>query len=147
MQRRKKNNNFTNFTFSIFFVIYKREEVEIRHKKSWYDKEQFLYLTSTQIVLFYEVHIQQVSGPPVTSKVNKHNIRFPRDEEGDFDIKNGKYETNDQPKKSTFKYEQEGRFCLGVARIEIKNGMITGKRCPIFDYSGVKIVTINDYKK
>ena len=27
----------------------------------------------------------------------------------------GVYEMNNQPKKSTFKYEQEGRFCLGVA--------------------------------
>ena len=36
-----------------------------------------------------------------------------------------------QTKKSTFKYEQEGRFCLGVAKIESKDGTITGKRCPV----------------
>ena len=108
----------THLTFSIFFVIYKREEVEIRHKTSWYDKEQFPYLTSTQIVFSDEVHIQQVSGPTVTSKVNKHNIWFPRDEERNFDIKNGKYETNDQPKKATFEYEQEGSFCIDVSNIQ-----------------------------
>ena len=78
------------------------EEVVIRHELSLYDKEQLPYLTSTQIVFFGEVHIQQVSGPPVTSKVNKHNIRFPRDEEGNIDIKNGKYDANNQPKSSTF---------------------------------------------
>ena len=72
--------------------------MEIRHEPSWYDKEQITYLTSTQLVFFDEVHIQQVSGPPVTSKVNKHNIRFPRDEEGNIDVKNGEYDTNDQPK-------------------------------------------------
>ena len=83
----------------------------------------------------------------MTSKVNKHNIRFPRDEEGNIDVKNGEYDTNNQPKKATFKYEQEGRFCLGVAKIESKNGTITGKRCPVFDYSGGKIVTIDAYKK
>ena len=77
----------------------------------------------------------------MTRKVNKHNIRSPRDEEGNIDVKNGKYDTNNQPKKATFKYEQEGRFCLGVANIEIENGTITGKRCPVFDYSGEKIVT------
>ena len=64
----------------------------------------------------------------MTSKVNEHNIRFPRDEEGNVDVKNGQYGTNNQPEKSTFKYEQEGRFCLGVAKIESKNGAITGKR-------------------
>ena len=93
-------------------------------------------MTSTQLVFFGEVHIQQVSGPPVTGKVNEHNIRFPRDEEGNVDVKNGLYGTNNQPKKSTFKYEQEGRFCLGEAKIESKNGKITGKRCPFFNYTG-----------
>ena len=83
----------------------------------------------------------------MTSKVNKHTIRFPRYEEGNIDVKNGEYDTNDQPKNSTFKYEQEGRFCLGVAKIEGKNGTITGKRCPVFNYSGKKIVTIDARKK
>ena len=83
----------------------------------------------------------------MTSKVKKHNIWFPRDEERNFDIKNGKYETNDQPKKATFKYEQEGRLCLGVSNIKSKNGKITGKQCPVFDYSGKKIVIIDAYKK
>ena len=83
----------------------------------------------------------------MTSKLNEHNIRFPRDEEGNIDVKNGKYDTNNQPKKATFKYKQEGRFCLGVAKIEGKNGTITGKRFPVFDYSDKKIVTIDAYKK
>ena len=76
-------------------------------------------MTFTQIVFFDEAHIQQVSGPPVISKLNEHNIRFPIDEEGNIDVKNGKYDTDNQPKKSTFKYEQEGGFCLGVAKIGI----------------------------
>ena len=71
-----KDNKLTHFTFYILFVILKREEVEIRNEPSWYDKEQLTSLTSTQIVFFDEVHIQQVSGPPMTSKLNKHNIRF-----------------------------------------------------------------------
>ena len=72
----------------------------------------------------------------MTSKVNKHNIRFPRDEEGNIDVKTDKYDTKNQPKKATFKYEQEGIFCLGVAKIESKNGTITGKRCPVFIIQG-----------
>ena len=121
--------------------------MEIRHELPLYNKEQLPYLTSTQIVFFDEVHIQQVSRPPVTSKVNECNIWFPRDEEGSIDVKNGKYDTNNQPKKSTFKYEQEERFCLGVANIESNNRMTTGKGCPVFDYLGKKIVTIDAYRK
>ena len=78
------------------FVVYKREELEVRHEPSWYDKEQLPYLKSTQLVLFDEVHIQQVSGPPMTSMFNKHNIRFPRYEEGKIDVKTGKYDTDNQ---------------------------------------------------
>ena len=63
------------------------------------NKEQLLSLTSTQLVFFDEVHVQQVSGPPVTSKVNEHNIQFPRDEEGNIDVKNGEYDTKNQPKR------------------------------------------------
>ena len=123
------------------------EEVEIRHEPSWYDKEQLPSLTSTQLVFFDEVHIQQVSGPPVTSKVNEHNIQFPIYEEGNIDVKNNKYDTKNQTKNVTFKYGQEGRFCIGVANIESKNGNITGKRCTFSYYSGGKILTIDVYKK
>ena len=137
----------TNFTFYILFVIYKRGEVEIRHEPSWYYKEQLPSMKSTQLVLFNEVHVQQVSRPPVTSKVKEHKIRFPRDEEGNIGVKNGEYDTNNQPKKATFKYEQEGRFCLGAAKIESKNGTITGKQCPVLYCIGKKIVKIDGYQK
>ena len=117
-----KYSSLTHFTFSVLFVIYKREEVEIRHEPSWYKKEQLPSLKSNQLIFFGEVHIQQVSGPPVTSKVNEHNIWFPRDEEGNIYVKNGKYDTKNQPKKATFKYEQEGRLCLGVSRLKVIMG-------------------------
>ena len=110
--------------------------MEIRHEPSWYDKEQLPYLTFTQLVFLDEVHTQQVSVPPVTSNVNKQNIQFERDEEGKIDVKTSKYYTNNQPKNSTFKYEQEGRFCLGVSKIKSKNGKITGKGCPFFIFQG-----------
>ena len=84
--------------------------MEISNEPSWYDEEAFSSLTSTQIVFFNEVHIQQISGTPVEIKVNEYNIRFPRDEEGNIGVKNSKYDTNNQSKKATFKYEQEGRL-------------------------------------
>ena len=93
MQQQKRNkvnedNSLTHFTFSVLFIFYKREEVEIRHEPSWYDKEQLPSLTSTQLVFFGEIQVQNICGPLVTNKVNEHNIRFPRDEEGNVDVKN-----------------------------------------------------------
>ena len=61
-------------------------------------------------------------------------------------MKRGVYDTNNQPKRATFKYEQEGKFCLGVAKVESEDGTITGKRCRVFDYTDKKIVTIDAYK-
>ena len=91
-------------------------------------KNSFRVWHQPSLVFFYEIHVQQVYEPPVTSKVNEHNIWFPIDEKGNVDVKNGLYWTKNQSKKATFKYEQEGRFCLGVSKIESKNGTITGKR-------------------
>ena len=73
---------------------------------------------------------------------------FPRDEEGNADVGKGIYNAKNQLKWSTFKYGQEGNFFLGVAKVESnENGKITGKRCPVFDYTGKKIITIDAYKK
>ena len=62
-------------------------------------------------------------------------------------MERGVYNTNNQPKREAFKYEQEGRFCLGVAKEEGQDGKIIGKRCPVFDYTEKKIIMINAYNK
>ena len=62
-------------------------------------------------------------------------------------MKRGVYETKNQPKKSTFKYKQEVWFCLGVTKLESKDGTITGNRCPVLDYTENKFITIYAYKK
>ena len=122
--------------------------MEIRHIASCCDKNQLPSLTSTQLVFFDDVHVKQVIRPPTTSWVNDYNVYFPRNEEGKVDVVRGVYETNNQTKKATFKYEQEGRLCLRMAKVEIKeDGTRTGKRCPVFDYTEKKIVTIDAYKK
>ena len=109
--------------------------MEIRHVPYCYDKKQLPSLAPTQLVFFDEVHVKQVCGPPSTSQVNECNVLFPRNEERKVDVEIGVYETNNQTKRATFKYEQEGRFCLGVAKVESKDGTIIGKRCPVFDYT------------
>ena len=62
-------------------------------------------------------------------------------------MERGVYNTNNQPKRATFKYEQERRLCLGVAEVEGQDRKIIGKRCPVFDYTEKKIFTISAYKK
>ena len=121
--------------------------MEIRHVPSCYDKTPLPSLTSTQLVLFDEVHVKQVCGLPSTSHSNECNIVFPINEEVKVDVETVVYNTNNQPKKATFKYKQEGLFCLGVAKVESQDGTIIGKRCPVFDYNEKKIVTISAYKK
>ena len=114
---RNKDKNSTYFTFSILFSEYKREEVEIRHVPYCYNKYQLPSLTSTKLVFFDEFHVKQVFGPPSTSWSNECNILFPRNEEGGVDVERGVYDTNNQPKRASLKYEQEGRFYLGVAKV------------------------------
>ena len=78
---------------------------------------------------------------------NECNIVFPRNEDGEVDVERGVYNTNNKPKRATSKYEQEGRLCLGVAKVESQYGTIIGKRCPVLDYTKKKIFMINAYKK
>ena len=59
----------------------------------------------------------------------------------------GVSDTNNQPKRENCKYEQEGRFCLGVAKVESQDRKMIGKRCPVFDYTEKKIVTIDALQK
>ena len=58
------------------------EEVEIRHVPSCYDKTQLPSLTSTQLVLFDEVHVKEICVPPTTSRVNGRNIVFQETKKG-----------------------------------------------------------------
>ena len=45
-----------------------------------------------------------------------------------MDVGRGVYYTNNRPKRENFKYEQEGIFCIGVAKVESKKyETMTGK--------------------
>ena len=62
-------------------------------------------------------------------------------------MERGVYDTNNQTNRASFKYKQEGRFCIGVAKVESQDGTIIGKRCSVFDYTEKKLFTIDAYKK
>ena len=52
-------------------------------------------------------------------------------------MERGVYETNNQPKMATFKYDQDGPFCIHVSKVENKEyGTKTGKLCSLFDHTG-----------
>ena len=53
----------------------------------------------------------------VVTMGQKSTVLFPIDEEGKVDVERGVYDPNTQPKRATFKHEQEERFCLGVAKV------------------------------
>ena len=88
-----------------------------------------------RLYFFYGTHIQKTCGLPTTSRPNKYNVSFPRDKDVKVDVKNGIYYMKNQLKKAMFKYDREGRLCLGITRVGILDGNITDNPCPVFDYT------------
>ena len=62
-------------------------------------------------------------------------------------MERGFYDTKNKPKRESFKYKQEGRFYLGVAKAENQDGTIIDKRCLVSDDMDKKIVTIDALQK
>ena len=81
--------------------------------------------------------MKKVSRPPTTSRVNDYNVLSPKYEKGKVDLERGVYDMKNQQNKATFKYDQEGQFFLGVAKVESKEDeTITGESCTVFNYTG-----------
>ena len=120
----------------------------IRHVPSCYNKNKLPSLISTQLVFLDKFHIKHVRRSPTTSQLNEYKFLFPSDEEGKVDVERGVNDTNNQLKRETIKYEQKGRLCIGVAKVESKyDGTITGHCCMVFDCTGKKMSIIYAYKK
>jgi hypothetical protein len=101
-------------------------------------------ISKTQLVFWDETHISQEGGLPSRTG---YCIRFPRDHNGKLclDI-NDEQPTmyNDVPEKLTFKYGKEIRFCLGVAAVQIQEGVIKGVKRKSFSYTGTTLVTLRN---
>ena len=101
----------------------------------------------SQIVFWDETHIAQEGGMPSRTGVS---IRFPRDGNGQLTIdinEDNPVTYNDEPKKQTYKYSQEARFCLGVGIISTGEGCIKGIKAKSFSYTGQTLVTIKNWNK
>jgi len=94
-------------------------------------------LTSTfpQLNFLLDLHIQL-------------QIRFPRDADGKYSPVSPTNQTliySDKLAAPTFKYAQQGRFCLGVASVELMDGTITGRK-KVYDYTGQRLVSVKEYE-
>ncbi len=96
-----------------------------------FDKGKLTPLSLKQIAFWDETHKKCILGD-----VGGHGlqIRYKRGADGMVDKENGTLA--DQTHQVKAKYENEVRFCIGVANID---GV--GTRLPAFSYTGKKVVT------
>ena len=99
-------------------------------------KKSTSYFGINPVCIFDETRVHKISCPLETSHINEYNDSFPRDKDSKLYVENSIYDMNNQPKQSMFKYDKEGIFCLGIAKVEILDGKITGKLCAVFYFMG-----------
>ena len=108
----------------------------------WYDPDLLPKIDDAQLVWYDEMHIKQKVGLNIHADLQ---IRFPRNANGDYDSTSSSIAA--PAYQAIFKYSQEARFCLGVAKIKQNNGTVKGVRSKVFDYSSKKIISIKEYDK
>ena len=80
---------------------------------TYFNPDKLPKIDDTQVVWFNDMHMKQKAG------LNMHanmQIRFKKDSEGRFDDEKGTLAP--AASSPTFKYSQEARFCLGVAKVK-----------------------------
>ena len=63
-----------------------------------------------------------------------------------LDIENLIYRDS-RPTNMKVKYEREFRFCLGVAMVKKLNGVVEGRRCDPYNYTGRTINTESKWQQ
>jgi hypothetical protein len=121
---------------------------------SWLDvnklKQMEKVFDIAQVVHFDEVHKKQVIG---LSTFSGEQIRFERDADGNL-LHPSDFEKevvlNEELMRTDVKFEKEGRFTFGVAKVKILNpdGSVTveGRRCHVYDYSSKNMVNMGEWK-
>ena len=107
-----------------------------------FNKAKMTALSRHQIVWWDESH--QVCKLATDGNAKKEQIRFKRDPTTGKLAKDG--QLRDPHKELRVKYEKEVRLGLGCASTKNGDGLVEGKRCRAFDYSGKIILSIKDYK-
>ena len=104
-------------------------------------------LEISQIVWWDETHRKCLIGGISSSR--DFILKFKRNVEGKLDLEKSEYST-DECRKLDYKFEQEGRFGLGCALVEVKphdgSWLERREKCPMFDYSARTLLSIKDYE-
>jgi len=87
-------------------------------------------LSDTSIAFYDEIHIPTKHG-----YLKKTQVRFPQSESGKLDLTGGG-QYRDIQDRPVAKYTDEARMMYGVAKVELKDGTVVGRRSRIFDYTG-----------
>ena len=82
-----------------------------------YDPLHLPSITCEQIVWYDEMHIEQEGGANTN---DGYQVRFHRDENGKYSPSSPRLAPNNM--KTTFKYPEQARFCLGVCKVKLDNG-------------------------
>ena len=120
-KRQKNVKTKTHYNLSILFGLHKRGEVEIRHIPSCYEQINFL-LWHKPSLYFYETHIQLISDPTKTIRLNEYNVLFPRDKYGKVDVKNGICDMNNQQKKQHLSMRGKEAYVFAYQRLKVWTG-------------------------
>ena len=111
-----------------------------------FNSSQIYHLALHQVVWWDEVHRKCLIGDSRDGATE--SVIFPQNEDGVYDA-TGTY--SDEQKNSGYvvqvKYENEGRWCAGVAMRLTANGVEEGVRADAFDYTGKRIVSVADWTK
>ena len=91
---------------------------------------------------FNKTHINQEGIQ--SHHISKKQVRLPRDEDGRYHS-DGEY--GQERAQTTFKYSQQGQFCLGVASVKYKKfEPPVGKRCQVISYTGKIIIKESEWQ-
>ena len=93
------------------------------HDPEWFDIKKLGTMKTSQIVYWDETHKKCQIG---TSNGANEEVKFPRDDNGNIDLRNGKY-SKTKKNRLKLKYENEVRLCVGVASVEMLDGVRVGK--------------------
>ena len=96
-----------------------------------------------QIVFWDETHKEIFIGGHGHG-VAKNQIRIPRARDGKVDIVHG--DLAEEIHTLNIKYTSQTRLLVGVAKVELPDGTIEGRRCVVYQYDDCWVVTIGEYE-
>ena len=122
------------------------ESIEVLPLPSYFDLNYLDGLELTQVAWFDEMHREQaVGGKGHTAAGHRRQVRFRRNTDGTLNPDGS--ELAEETYALHFKYTKMSCFALGVAMVELDNGVIEGRRCDAYNYTGKWMHTEKDWRR